>query len=151
MKSSVSRLVLITGVLSVALALVGAGCTTMPDPKMERYSFPEGAYVGDVQKPYTKLGVVRTKVNYGTLDWIHDEDTLCKNYYNKAVQDLVRRAKAHGGDAVIDVKSVVFMDDGTSESYDTPQCADDGAEGQILAQGVVIKWVPDPKSNHKSE
>ncbi len=109
--------------------------------KHKSYSFPlETAYVGDVKKPYSAMGLVRTKVNYQTLDPSREEEDLCKNYYNKAVEDLVRLAKDKGADAVIDVKTVVFLADGRAELYKTPECADDGIEGQVLAQGIAIKW-----------
>jgi hypothetical protein len=32
------------------------------------------------------------------------------------------------------------VDDGKSETYKTPECSDDGGEGQILTQGVAVKW-----------
>lgn len=108
---------------------------------MDRFAFPKGkAFVGDVHRPYSKLGVVRAKVNYTTLDWVHEEDQLCRNYFNKAVKDLVKQAAAQGADAVIDVRSVVFMEFGDVETFPTPQCSDDGQEGQVLAQGIAIKW-----------
>jgi hypothetical protein len=121
-----------------------SGCAThLPDPKVTRYSFPKGkAYVGDVKRPYSKLGQVRTKVNFNTLDWIHEEDQLCRNYYNKAARDLVERAKDQGADAVIDVRSVVFTEFGGAETFTTPECSDDGQEGQILLQGIAVKWTP---------
>ncbi len=133
----------------LALLSLGAGCAThLPDPKMTKYAFPKSkAYVGDVKRPYTKLGVVRTKVNFNTLDWVHEEEQLCRNYYNKGVRDLVDRAHDQGADAVIDVKSVVFSDLGGAETFPTPECSDDGQEGQILLQGVAIKWTESEKSS----
>ena len=113
----------------------------MPDqPKFKRHAFPDNAYVGDVKRPYEAMGLVKTKVDFPSLDPNIDELELCKNYYNKAVADLVRRAKKVGADAVIDVKSVVFLADGRMEFYATPECADEGDEGQILTQGIAIKW-----------
>jgi hypothetical protein len=126
--------------LATASCLAGAACTTLPSPKHGRYRFPKEAHVGDVKRPYTVLGQVRAKIDFPTLDPESDERTLCRNYYNRAVQDLVRRARDQGADAVIDVKSVVFLEDGRREEYATPECSDDGGEGQILAQGVAVKW-----------
>ncbi len=71
---------------------------------------------------------------------ISEGKTLCANYYNKAVNSLVEAARRKGADAVIDVKSVVFLEDGRKEEYQTPECADDGMEGQILTQGIAVKW-----------
>jgi hypothetical protein len=135
-------------ILLLAVVLAGAGCaTSLPDPKVPRYVFPkEKAFVGDVKRPYKKLGQVRTKVDFNTLDWNHEEDQLCRNYYNKAARDLVARARDHGGDAVIDVRSVVFTDFGGVETYTTPECSDDGSEGQILLEGIVVKWVETEKT-----
>lgn len=118
------------------------GCSSDPaSPTVKHYEFPKGAaFLDEPTKPFEKLGVVRTEVNYQSLDVNHDEDMLCHNYYNKAVTDLVKRSRDHGGDAVIDVQSVVFLDDGHVEKYKTPECSDDGFEGQILAQGIAIRW-----------
>lgn len=129
-----------------ALVLGTAACTTLPTPKFTSYPYPKDrAFVGDVSREYQTLGMVRTKVNFPSLDPNREEAELCRNYYNKAVLDLVRRARDQGADAVIDVKSVVFLEDGRQEFYPTPECADDGQEGQILAQGIAVKWKPAPK------
>jgi hypothetical protein len=126
--------------LAVVLVTV-AGCATLPTPKHKDYSFPEEkAFFGNVKRPYETLGLVRSKVNFQTLDPNREETELCRNYFNKAVRDLVEFSKKKGGDAVIDVKSVVFLEDGRHELYSTPECSDDGMEGQILAQGIAVKW-----------
>ena len=49
-------------------------------------------------------------------------------------------AKKQGGDAVIDLKSVVYLEDGRREMYPSAECSDDGIEGQVLCQGIAIKW-----------
>jgi hypothetical protein len=114
---------------------------------MNKYPFPKGkAFVGDVKRPYKKLGQVRSKVNFNTLDWIHEEDQLCRNYYNRGVTDLVKRAHEQGADAVIDVRSVVFTDLGGAETFQTPECSDDGQEGQILLEGIAVKWTAPEKT-----
>lgn len=124
-------------------ALAGFGaCTTMHAPQMKHFEFPKGlTFVGDVKRPYTKLGQVRTKVNFTSLDWVHEEAQLCRNYYNKAAYDLYKRSKEQGGDAVIDLRSVVMLENGEVETHTTPECSDDGQEGQILLEGIAIKWV----------
>lgn len=124
------------------LLLIGvAGCASLPEIKVKRYAFPKNhAFVGDVQRPYQKLGLVRSRVDFTTLDPNHEEQALCRNYYNKAVSELVQHAKKGGGDAVIDVRTVVFYEGGKSQTFQTPECADDGAEGQVLAQGIAVKW-----------
>lgn len=112
----------------------------MPEPKHVWKTFPEGAFLGKPPKPYQSLGVVRSKINFQTLDPNHDEVMLCKNYFNQAARKLLEIARSKGADAVIEVKSVVFTMDGKSELFSTPECSDDGAEGQILAQGTAVRW-----------
>jgi hypothetical protein len=127
-------------VLGGALILISS-CSSLPTPQLKTYPFPYGtAFYGDVKRPYTKLGLVRTQVDFPSLDPKHEEDALCKNYFNKAAADLVSRAKDQGGDAVIDLKSVVFYEMGRSETFPRPECSDDGEEGQVLAQGIAVKW-----------
>jgi len=119
------------------------GCSTLPPSHFKHYQFPkEEAFYGNTQRPYLTLGTVRAKVDFNSLDDNHEEKDLCRNYFNKAVRDLVATAKKRGGDAVIDVKSVVYLEDGHQETYARPECSDDGLEGQSLAQGIVIKWKP---------
>jgi uncharacterized protein YbjQ (UPF0145 family) len=67
---------------------------------------------------------------------------LCRNYYNKAAYLLLKEAKKVGADAVIQVRSVVFMLDGKMSEFSTPECSDDGAEGEILLRGIAIKYKP---------
>jgi len=128
--------------LAALFAVLGGGgaCTTLPEVKHKKYGFPADAYVQEPKRTYKTLGVVRAKVNYQTLDPNSEEKDLCKNYYNHAVEELVDKAKDQAADAVVDVKSVVFLADGRRETYPTPECADDGQEGQILVQGVAIQW-----------
>jgi hypothetical protein len=135
----------------VWLALM-TSCSSLPTVKHDAFQFPkESAFIGDVKRPYKVLGLVRAKAEYQTLDENHEETQLCKNYYNKAVGALVKTAKEKGGDAVIDVKSVVFLEDGRREEYTTPECSDDGLEGQALTQGIAVKWIklskPSPGSD----
>src|SRR4051812_17356854 len=125
--------------LPCALGVV-SGCATMPDPKFKKFTFPKNAFVGNVQRPYKALGPVRSKIDYQTLDPAREEKDLCRNYYNRAVRDLVKYAKKQGADAVIDVKSVVFLVDGRTETYSTPECSDEGGDGQVLTQGIAVKW-----------
>jgi hypothetical protein len=132
----------ITTRLAFVLSLLGAGaCTTLPAPKQTKHAFPTaGVYVQEPRRTYKTLGVVRAKVNYETLDPVSEERDLCRNYYNKAVKELLEKAKDQAADAVVDVKSVVFLADGRRETYPTPECSDDGQEGQILVQGVAVQW-----------
>lgn len=128
-------------VILVSILTVFCGCTTLPSANHKEYAFPkEEAYSGDVKRPYQVLGEVRTKVDFTSLDEQHEEAALCRNYYNKAVRQLIELAHDRGGDAVIDVKSVVFLADGRREVYSTPECSDDGMEGQILTQGIAVRW-----------
>jgi hypothetical protein len=126
----------------LSLALLGSACSTLPTIKHKDYPFPsEKAFIGNVNRPYKTLGLVRSKVNYQSLDPAREENDLCKNYYNKSVTDLVKMAKDKGGDAVIDVKSVVFFDGGVHELHTTAECSDDGLEGQVLTQGIAVAWI----------
>jgi hypothetical protein len=122
------------------LALAATACSSMPKIQVKTYKFPKNAFVGKPEWPFETLGVVRTKVEYASLNPDWEEAALCQNYYNKAVGDLLKRAKERGADAIAHVRSVVFMVDGRSELHETAECADDGQEGQILAQAVAIKW-----------
>jgi hypothetical protein len=120
-----------------------AGCASMPKVEHKKYVYPDHyAFVGDVKRPYTVLGPVRSRVEFPTLDPDHEEKSLCRNYYNEAVRKLVQYARKAGGDVVIDVRSVVFLEDGRSETYPTAECSDDGEGGQVLATGIAIKWKP---------
>ncbi len=127
----------------LVLILGGFACSSLPEPKVKKYTFPEeDAYVGEAPKrPYKSLGLVRAKVDFISLNAQWEEDRLCKNYFNKAVQQLLRDAKKVGADSVIDIRSVVFLVDGKVETYSTPECSDDGDEGQVLAQGIAVKWL----------
>ncbi len=125
---------------ALAAGAIGA-CATLPDVKFTKFSFPkESVFVGDVERPYKEMGNVKAKVNFQTLDPNHDEKEICKNYYNRAAMDLLDKAKARGAQAVIKVQSVTFLNNGKVETADTPECFDDGEEGQILLQGVAVKW-----------
>lgn len=125
------------------LALLGVSCTTLPEPKLERHKFPaRNAFVEPVKFAYTALGSVRARRDFSTLDPVHDEGDICKNAYNGAVQELVKTAHAKGGDAVINVKSIVFYEGGKSEVYKTAECSDEGDSGQVLVQGVAVKYKP---------
>jgi hypothetical protein len=128
---------LVHGILILGLS----ACSSFPTPKFKAYSFPNDvAFIGNVDRPYQQMGNVRTKVNYQSLDPAREEAELCQNYFNKAVRDMVKMAKAKGADAVIQVKSVVFYEGGQHESYPRPECSDDGMEGQVLTEGIAIKW-----------
>lgn len=124
-----------------ALATWGAsGCATLPEPKLHKYTFPKEAYLHEPTRSYTKLGLVRTRVDYPAFTADHEDTTVCENYFNKAAIDLLKRSKDQGGDAVMQVQSVVFLIDGRQETFAHAECADDGEGGQVLAQGIAIKW-----------
>ena len=137
------------GILSVnwvTVLLFVSSCSTLPEVKHEWAEFPkEGAYYGKPKRKFKVLGWVRDKVEFPTLDPAHDEGHLCKNYFNKAVNNLVDYAKENGGDAVVDVRSVVFYFDGTSETLSRPECSDEGAIGQVLVRGIAVKWVKEKR------
>ncbi len=130
---------LLLTIIGITLAF-GLGCTTVPENKVTWHKWPKGVFHGVPDRQFEKLGQVRTRIEYNSLDFENDENKLCKNYFNKAANDLLKRAKKVGADAVIDVKAVVFQIDGKTETYDNPECTDDGVEGQVLAQGVAVRW-----------
>lgn len=92
------------------------------------------------------IGPVRVRVNFSSLSPDREEQELCRNFYNKGARDLLKRAKREfRADAVMEVRSVVYYMDGKSKRYPTPECADDGNEGQILMEGKAIRYLPNPK------
>ena len=134
-------------VVPVILILVLSGCaSSLPEEKHKTFTFPEmGAFVelptGKYEKrPFETLGWVRTKVNYPTMEQDPNNTKLCKNYYNKGVAQLLNEAKKAGGEAVIQIRSVVMLMDHSVQEYATPECYDDGAEGELLLRGVAIKY-----------
>lgn len=129
------------GVLVTSFSAYFLACATLPVENHKHFSFPESAFIDEPKRPYEVLGPVRSKVNYPTLQADQESSTLCRNYYNKAVGKLVEYAKKAGGDAVIDVKSVVVMMDGKAKSYPKAECFDDGSEGQVLTRGIAIRWL----------
>ncbi len=128
--------------------VAAVGCATLPESKFKSYAFPEQDVHVD-EKParrFKVLGPVRVKVNFDSLNTEREELDLCRNYYNKGAGQLLVRAKRDlKGDAVIDVRSVVYYMDGKQKRFSTPECADDGAEGQILLEGKAIRYLPAPK------
>lgn len=133
----------------VLLLFLGISCATLPEVKHKSYIFPKGqAFLKEPSKskrPFEVIGYVRAKVNFKSLDAKNELETLCRNYYNKAVSRLVNYAKKKGGHAVVNVVSVVFYVDGTYEAFPGAECSDDGAEGQILVRGEAIRWLPRKK------
>ena len=125
------------------IVFLGAGCSSVPEPKITKYAWPKGAYIGEpkTKRKYEKLGLVSDRVDFPSFHPKYEEAALCKNFFNKVAGKLLKRAKDQGGDAVIDVRSVVFLIDGRRETYQTAECSDEGGEGQVLAQGIAIKWV----------
>ena len=131
------------------LLVVGAtACSSLPKVSHPRYKFPsDHAFVGVPDRPYEVLGRVRAEAKFPTLDPEASEDRLCKNYYNHAVRKLVEVARGEAkGEAVIEVRSVTYLLDGRIERHKTAECADDGSEGEILVEGIAIRWKPVPES-----
>jgi hypothetical protein len=136
-------------VLAAGMVAGLSACATLPEAKHSWAKFPENAFLGKPKRPYDVIGVVRSKVNFQTLDPNNEESSLCRNYFNQAAKKLLEYSKDKGGDAVIEVRSVVFFMDGKTELFPRAECSDDGAEGQILAQGTAIKWKPEPEKRGK--
>lgn len=134
----------------VLLAGAGSACTTMPSTTHEDYDFPKGrAFINKVERPYQVIGEVKERVDFPNVDPTAPMRKLCANYFNKAVQGLVKRARRAGADAVVDVRSVVYLMDGTRESYSTPECSDGGDTGQILVRALAVRWKRKPKLGAK--
>lgn len=96
------------------------------------------------------LGWVRTREHYPTFQQDTENNArLCRNYYNKAARDLLKEARKVQGDAVIKVRSIVILMNGKTEQHATPECSDDGQEGEILLRGIAIKWKPVPEKEEK--
>lgn len=126
------------------LFLSGTGCSTLPSESHEYYDFPKkNAYVQlpPVEKDrIEKLGTLRTKVNFSMTSPQMDEAKLCRNYYHQAAQQLLKMAKKDkNADGIMLIRSVVFYLNGKSELFDTPECSDDGSEGQILLQAEAYR------------
>ena len=119
-----------------------AGCSTLPTPEIKRYAFPkQDVYLGEPDRPYEVIGTVRTSAHWPSLLLPGaNEQSLCRNSYNKAATDLLRRAREAGAEAVMQVRSVVFYLTGKRETYTTPECSDDGENGEILLEGVAVRY-----------
>jgi len=125
----------------VLIVLFLVSCASLPEIKHKKFTYPVNeAFIKRPKRLYTVLGSVKSRVDFPTLDPNREVDSLCVNYFNSAVHKLVEYAKDKGADAVMDVRSVVFLMNGKMETYPRPECSDDGAEGQVLTQGVAIKW-----------
>lgn len=105
--------------------------------------FPEDAYIGVPKRPHRIIGYVQASADFTALDPMNGEQKLCRNYYNKAVAKLLKYARDKKGDAVIQVRSVVLLVDGRVEEHETPECADEGGDAQILVKGTAIRWLTD--------
>ncbi len=130
---------------------LGGCATSLPEPKHDRYAFPDKVFIeeptGRLQGvPYKPLGWVKAKATWPTMEHESNNQSLCRNYYNRAARNLAREAEKAGADAVIRVRSIVILLDGKTEEHPTPECSDDGAEGEILLRGVAIKFTPPPKA-----
>lgn len=135
------------------------GCSSMSQPKpppvpvLEGPLLPKGAFFGEPPYRYKSVGVVRATKEYPTLNIEMTEEleeAYCKKAFAEAVRELLQSAKANGADGVADIHSVVFLADGRRETYDRPECTDDGEEGDVLVQGVAIQWVRTKPSGRNS-
>jgi hypothetical protein len=134
---------------AIAFSIAVSACaTSLPKERHDVHRFPEKLVfveepTGEFKnKPYEVLGWVRSQAQYPTLEQDPNNGRLCRNYYNKAAADLLKEAKKANAEAVIKVRSVVLLMDGKVEEHVTPECSDDGAEGEILLRGIAIRWKP---------
>lgn len=140
MKNRLTHTIALSIFCATCLGWAG-GCSSLPQSDFKFRKFPsDHAFIGDVKRPYTAVGTVRGKVNFSSLDADHEESELCRSAFNQASADMVKMARNKGADAIIQIKSVVFYEGGQREYYSTPECADDGMEGQVLTEATAIKW-----------
>jgi hypothetical protein len=142
---------------ALGAALLGCGlfsCATIPEPNFKAYAFPEAHVFVDGQptRKFKVLGPVRVRVNFDSMNPERDEQELCRNAFNKGAGDLLKRAKRElKADAVMDVRSVVYYMDGKTNSFSTPECADDGGEGQILMEAKAVRYIREKKKKKVSD
>jgi hypothetical protein len=139
--------------LSLVAACASTGPKAVEAPVVEGPLLPKGVFFGAPPYKHKTLGVVRSTREYPTLNIEMTpalEEAFCRKAFADAVRELLKTAKANGADGVADVHSVVFLADGRRETFDRPECTDDGAEGDVLVQGVAIQWVRTAKGNASS-
>ncbi|MBS1960294.1 MAG: hypothetical protein JST80_12525 [Bdellovibrionales bacterium] len=136
--------------LLISTLILTACATSLPKERHLSYFFPDhevyvdkptGKRFGQTFKP---LGWVKTKVRWPTMEQAPNDQSLCRNYYNKGAAQLFDEGEKVGADAVIQVRSVVLLLNGQMQEYPTPECSDDGAEGEILMKGIAIRYDPTP-------
>ncbi len=132
--------------LILSLLILTACATTLPEERHSKFVFPkEKIFVElptgtDATRKYEVLGWVKTRATFPTMEQEQNSLSLCRNYYNKAARSLVKEAEKVKADAVIKVRSVVLFMDGKYQEFTTPECSDDGAEGEILLKGIAIRY-----------
>lgn len=136
------------GFIALALLLISA-CSSVPEadyvpqemPKQVFVDAPSGMVIG------TKLGILKTKVNFSTFSSQYDESVLCRNAYRKAAKQIWKMAEKLNAEAVIDFRSVTFYLDGKHETHKTAECSDEGGDGQVLVQGMAVRWQKEEQKN----
>jgi hypothetical protein len=95
-------------------------------------------------RPYQKVGTVRAWQEFKTeLDESFDDKEFqrrCRQAFREAAAKVLKIAQEHGGEAVIQVRSVVFLADGRKEYLPSAECADDGDAGEALVEGMAVRW-----------
>lgn len=128
---------------------LGSGCSSIPEAEFTPQEMPKEVFVdaptGKVVG--TRLGILKTKVNFSTFSSQYDESLLCKNAFKKAAKQLWKMAEKLNAEAVIDFRSVTFYLDGKHETHKTAECSDDGGDGQVLVQGQAIRWQKEEEKN----
>ena len=140
--------------LSLGGALFASACSSMPESKYHRIAFPKKNAYLDETPPFEadRLGTVRTKISFPTIDPDHETDEICESAFNQGAHDLLSKAtKQYGATAVVEVRSVVFYLDGKRKLYPQAECADDGDEGQILMQATAVRPVKKKKGRADRE
>ena len=136
------------GAVVLGVAALFFGCSSAPTVKKGSEAFkllPAGVMFDEGGgRPYQEVGTVRAWQEFKTeLDESFDEKEFqrrCKLAFHGAAEKVLQIAREHGGDAVVRVRSVVFLADGRKEYLPSAECADDGDEGEALVEGMAIRW-----------
>ncbi|MEN9722064.1 MAG: hypothetical protein RJB38_50 [Pseudomonadota bacterium] len=137
--------------------LVAAACASAPKPKQSAEVLPlvpAGVYLQEPARAYRVVGTVRAWEEFTTaLDDSFDEREFqrrCRKAFHDASVKLLRTAQENGGNAVVKIRSVVFLADGRKELYAQPECADDGDSGEALVEGLAVVFsAPDSARSSK--
>lgn len=128
--------------------MASAACSSLPKRPPQKEGpiqvLPGNVFFSEPTRSYQVLGTARSWHEFKTsLDETFDDQEFSRRCYQaffKASEKVLAIARANGGEAVAQIRSVVFLADGRKEYYPRPECVDDGEEGEALVEGQVIRW-----------